>query len=94
MLGLTLAIALLVQVPSEPTVTLIFRDHVEIAKPNDLEAWYKYCTRGQVDAGLCLPNACITWEQHVAEVTSWWAAPKRVYVRCDDPRVRPPTQKR
>lgn len=32
---------------------------------------------------------CITWEQHVAEVTSWWAAPEREYVDCSDPRVRP-----
>ena len=33
---------------------------------------------------------CITWEQHVAEVTSWWSAPEREYVPCDDPRVGPP----
>lgn len=32
---------------------------------------------------------CITREQHVAEVVSWWAAPEREYVDCNDPRVRP-----
>ena len=84
------ALSLILQFPAEPTVTLVFRDRVQIAKSSDPEAWYKYCTRGQVDAGLCLPAACITWEQHVAEVKSWWVAPKRVYVRCDDPRVGPP----
>jgi hypothetical protein len=26
---------------------------------------------------------CITWEQHVAEVTCWHCAPERVYADCD-----------
>lgn len=47
------------------------------------------CTDGQAAAGLCQPLKCITWKQHVAEVTSWWVAPERRYVRCDDPRVGP-----
>lgn len=48
------------------------------------------CTDSQAAAGLCQQARCITWEQHVAEVTSWWAAPERRYVACSDPRVRPP----
>lgn len=47
------------------------------------------CTEGQANAGLCVPG-CITWEQHVAEVNSWWAAPERRYVACSDPRVGAP----
>lgn len=38
------------------------------------------------------PAKCITWRQHVAEVSSWWAAPEREYVPCDDPRVGPPKE--
>lgn len=42
------------------------------------------CSVGQVDAGLCLPEMCITREQHIAEVTSWWAAPEREYIKCPE----------
>lgn len=31
---------------------------------------------------------CITREQHVAEVTSWWAAPERRYVDCGGNRTK------
>lgn len=41
MLGLTLAIALLVQVPSEQTVTLIFRDRTQTITLSEAKALYK-----------------------------------------------------
>lgn len=45
------------------------------------------CTDSQAAAGLCQQPRCMTREQHVTEVASWWAAPERRYVACSDPQV-------
>lgn len=90
---------------SDRTVALIFKDRIEIVKESDARAEYEQLLKVQTQTPsadarfvalvaalrtLPEPAKCITWEQYVAEVTSWWAAPERVYVPCDDPRVGPP----
>ena len=85
--------------PVEPTVTLVFGANEPTVAMTVTEAQKRLKTetdlKWQVALTLALGTSpaeprCITWEQHVAEVTSWWAAPERVYVDCEDPRVGPP----
>lgn len=83
----------------DPPLAVVLRDRVLILKQSEAEAWYKLIDPVKDRAlHVALTHAlgtapveqkCITWEQHVAEVTSWWAAPEREYVECDDPGVGP-----
>lgn len=89
MIALALTIALLVQSPApEPTVTLIFRDRTQTITLSEAKALYKTVDPVKDQAlhvaltlalGTAPVKPCsITWQQHVAEVRSWWAAPERV----------------
>lgn len=71
----------------DPPVAVVLRDRVLILKQSEAEAWYKLIDPEKDRAlhvaltyalGTAPVESCrITWEQHVAEVNSWWAAPER-----------------
>jgi len=100
----TLVLAFLPQTKTEPTIALVFHDRVEIVAESQARTEYETLLKANkvrdprfVALTLALSTTpekprCITWEQHVAEVTSWWAAPERKYVPCSDPRVGPALQ--
>lgn len=100
---LGLALALLLQVPMEPTVTIILNGQEQTLKVKDAELMLEHIDhflepeRTRIMAALVIglgtlpvQQKCITWQQHVAEVRSWHEAPEREYVECDDPRVGSP----
>lgn len=79
--------------PAEPSVTLVFGADEPNVAMTVTEAQRRLTTeqdlKWQVALVLALGTRpdepkCITWEQHVAEVTSWWAAPERVYIQCKE----------
>lgn len=71
----------------DPPLAIVLRDRVLILKQSEAEAWYKVIDPVEDQAlhvalthalGTAPVESCrITWEQHVAEVDSWWAAPER-----------------
>lgn len=71
----------------DPPLAVVLRDRVLILKQSEAEAWYKVIDPEKDRAlhvaltlalGTAPVESCrITWEQHVAEVESWWAAPER-----------------
>lgn len=77
----------------EPTVTLVFGLNepdvtltvVDAQKRLETETDLRWQVALVLALGTLPPEPkCITWEQHVAEVTSWWAAPERIYVKCPE----------
>lgn len=97
-----LSIALAQSPTTEPTVTIILNGQEKTLKVKDAELMLEHIDhfqepdRTRIMAALVIglgtlpkKQKCITWEQHVAEVNSWHEAPKREYVDCGDPRVRP-----
>lgn len=105
-LGFSLALALqttseptvpVVLGPNPENVVIMKRSEAERLLSEDTLATFTPEYRERLRAALTIalgtlpdPPKCITWQQHLAEVNSWWAAPERVYVPCDDPRVGPP----